>query len=68
MIILPTKRKLERRRDILYERLDTLIHIPNSVRQTEDIMRRIHMINLRLRTYFTKGHEPKELFDEEDPT
>ena len=60
MIILPTRRKLERRRDALYERLTDVL----SIHQTEDIMRRIHIINLKLRTYFKREHEPQELFED----
>ena len=62
MIILPTRRRLERRRDALYERLNSLL----TVHQVEDTMRRIHIINLKLKTYFKKQHEPEELFDKED--
>lgn len=60
MIILPTRRRLESRRDALYERLMNTL----SIHQTEDIMRRIHIINLKLRTYFKREHEPKELFED----
>ena len=60
MIILPTRRRLERRRDALYERLNCIL----SIHQTEDIMRRIHIINLKLKTYFQRQHEPEELFED----
>ena len=65
MIILPTRQKLIRRRDALYEKLDSIVNCA-SVHQVEDILRRIHSINLKLRTYFVKEHEPKELFEDED--
>lgn len=67
MIILPTRRRLEARRDALYQKLSELVNIQNAVHQTEDTMRKIHIINLRLRTYFKRAHEPKELFEDEDP-
>ena len=68
MILLPTRRRLVRRRDALYEHLDSVLHSA-SVHQVEDIMRKIHSINLRLRTYFIRENErePKELFEEKDP-
>ena len=66
MILLPTRQRLIRRRDALYIRLDSCIHIM-SVHQVEHIMREIHGINLKLRGYFIREHEPKEVFcDEED--
>lgn len=74
MILLPGKRKIERRRDQLYHKLNMVITC-GSVMQVEDIMRRIHIINLRLKTYFKGGisREPEEVFnddsyDEEDTT
>lgn len=66
MIILPTRRRLVRRRDALYEHLESIIQCA-SVHQVEDIMRQIHGINLKLRTYFIKEHEPKEIFADEEP-
>jgi hypothetical protein len=70
MIILPTRQRLVRRRDNLYKRLDAIIQIA-SVHQVENIMREIHGINLKLRSYFVRENErePKEIFlddDEED--
>ena len=61
MIVLPTRKRLESRRDELYQRLLSSIDHA-SVHQVEDIMRRIHMINLKLITYFSRN-DPKEIFD-----
>lgn len=68
MIILPTRRRLERRRDALYRNLLKNIHRA-SVWQVEDIMRKIHTINLRLRTYFDRDekYETREIFEDKDP-
>lgn len=69
MIILPSRQKLLHRRDRLYAHLASIIHVA-SVHQVEDVMRRIHSINIRLRTYWKDGREPKEIFlddDEKDP-
>ena len=65
MIVLPTRRKLIRRRDALYELLVANIQCA-SIRQIEDTMRMIHIINNKLRTYFIRENEPKEVFVEED--
>ena len=66
MILLPTRQKLIRRRDALYEKLWSIIPCC-SYQQVEEYMRRIHGINLKLRTYFIREHESKELFlDKED--
>jgi hypothetical protein len=67
MIELPTKRRLERRRDKLYNRLQSVL--PHaSIIEVEDIMRMIHIINHKLYTCFRGGieRETKELFDQED--
>ena len=63
MIELPTRRRLERRRERLYAHLDSILHNA-SVQRVEDIMRQVHSINLRLRTYFQREikNEPQELF------
>ena len=63
MIELPTRRRLERRRDRLYAHLRSILHNA-SVVQVENIMRQIHGINLKLRIYFKGGIErqPQELF------
>ena len=63
MIELPTRRRLERRRDRLYAYLESILHHA-SIHQVENIMRQIHGINLKLRTYFKGGidRQPKELF------
>ena len=63
MIELPTRRRLERRRDRLYAHLHSILHNA-SVIQVENIMRQIHGINLKLRTYFKGGidRQPQELF------
>ena len=63
MIELPTRRRLERRRDRLYAYIDSILHSASAV-QVENVMRQIHSINLRLRTYF-KNKEPQELFIDE---
>lgn len=63
MIELPTQRRLERRRERLYAHLESILHHA-SVQKVENIMRQIHSINQRLRTYF-KGsicRQPQELF------
>ena len=67
MILLPTRRRLERRRDALYRHLDAIIK-DASVQEVEDIERRIHCINLRLKTYFIREgqHEATELFEDKD--
>ena len=67
MILLPTRRRLERRRDKLYALLHTKVTVA-SVQQVEDILRQIHSINLRLLTYFKYNKEPNEVFvdSEED--
>jgi hypothetical protein len=63
MIELPTRRRLERRRDRLYKLLGSIV-TSTSVHNVEGIMRQIHAINLRLRTYFKAEfmREPKEIF------
>ena len=67
MIILPTRRRLERRRDALYKRLQILQNA--SVHEVESIMRKIHCINIKLKTYFIREghHEATELFEDKDP-
>jgi len=65
MIVLPTRRRLVRRRDTLYRQLESILQHA-SVSQVEDVMRRIHTINLRLRTYFQREHEPTEIFESQD--
>ena len=74
MIVLPTKRRLERRRESLYRYLMSL-HCA-SIHQVEDIMRKIHIINLKLKIYFKRKEqyeageffEDKDTFETEDPT
>lgn len=65
MIILPTKRRLTRKRDALYAHLQSVIQHA-SIHQVEDIMRDIHRINQRLLTYFRREDrpEPTEIFDD----
>lgn len=65
MIILPTRKRLERRRDKLYAHLESVINSA-SIHQVENILRQIHVINLRLRTYFKREREPEEYFNDED--
>ena len=65
MIILPTRRRLERRRDSLYERLLAILPAA-SIGQVEDIMRKIHIINLKLKTYFNKAQYEATETNEED--
>ena len=67
MILLPTRRRLERRRDALYKRLHLLQNA--SVHEVECIMRKIHAINFKLKTYFIREgqHEATELFEDKDP-
>ena len=50
MILLPTRRTLVRKRDSLYLKLQRILQFC-SVSQLEDIMRKIHHINNRLRFY-----------------
>lgn len=59
MIILPTRQRLERRRDKLYIYLHQIINCA-TVCQVEEVMRQIHGINLRLKTYFKPQREPQE--------
>lgn len=67
MIELPTRRRLERRRDALYQHLQLFLQ-RLSVNEVEDTMRKIHGINLKLKTYFSReGYEPEELFEDKDP-
>ena len=66
MIILPTRRRLERRRDALYKYLDSIVRHA-TIHEVEDIMRKIHMIDFKLTTYFDNGYEATEIFDEKDP-
>jgi len=65
MIILPTRRRLEARRDKLYSHLEAIVNCA-SIHQVEDILRQIHIINLRLKTYFKREREPEEYFNDED--
>lgn len=65
MIILPTRQRLEKRREKLYTHLNSIISCSNR-HQVENIMRQIHFINLRLRTYFKSAREPKEIFSEQE--
>jgi len=68
MIILPTRRKLIRKRDALYQQLEEVVHCA-TIHQIEDIMRKIHGINLKLKTYFRRNeYEPKEVFKDDDNT
>lgn len=63
MIILPTRRRLIMRRDSLYEHLYAILQHA-SIHQVEEILRQIHSINQRLRTYFIRQHEAKEIFND----
>lgn len=65
MIILPTRRRLERRRDALYGHLISILQHA-SIHQVEDIMRMIHAINRKIKTYTQSEHEPAEIFKDED--
>ena len=67
MIVLPTRRRLERRRDALYKYLYKIV-TSESVHEVEDIMRQIHGINFKLKNYFVREgqHEAAELFEEKD--
>lgn len=65
MIILPTRKRLTRRRNELYQQL-IAISQHASVSQVEGIMRKVHCINLKLRTYFQRDeHEPVQIFEDE---
>lgn len=63
MIVLPTRRRLERRRDALYQHLQTILQHA-SVSQVEDIMRQIHGITLRLKSYFKNAQQQNYLENE----
>lgn len=63
MIVLPTRKRLIHRRDALYDKLHDSLQCA-SVHEVENIMRKIHSINLKLRTYFLQKHEPKEVFED----
>lgn len=60
MIVLPTRRRLERRRELLYQQI---LCSDASVIKVEQCMRRIHIINLKLLTYF---HNESKQIDFED--
>ena len=64
MLQLPTRRRLESRRDALYLHLRSILG-QSSVCQVEDIMRHIHILNAKLRTYFHHDDEPKEIFPDD---
>lgn len=63
MITLPTRQRLLERRNELYTYLHSIIHC-GSIHQVEDVMRKIHIINQKLKTYFICDHEPKEIFND----
>ena len=65
MIILPTRRKLIKKREALYEHLYSILQYA-PIQQVEEIMRRIHAINYRLRSYFRREHEPEQIFEDND--
>ena len=65
MIILPTRRRLERRRDKLYAELNLIINSA-PINEIENITRKIHVITLRLRTYFKPEREPEEYFNDNE--
>ncbi len=68
MIILPTRKRMARRRDEIYEHLFSILNHA-SVHQVEESMRRIHRINFTIRTYFIReNHEAIEVFTDQDPT
>jgi len=63
MIVLPTKQRLVRRRDSVYEMLyHALQHC--AVEYVEEKMRQIHIINGKLITYMEREREPKEIFND----
>ena len=64
MIVLPAKKKLIRKRAELYAHLSSIIHIAPA-QHVENIMRQIHCINFRLRTYFQRERDPLAMSDEE---
>lgn len=64
MIPLPSRQRLIRRREKLYERLHAISQHA-SVHQIEDIMRGVHIINLKLRNYFQREQrDPQEIFND----
>jgi hypothetical protein len=67
MIVLPTRKRLERRRDALYKHLFTVV-TSTSIHEVEYVMRQIHGINRKLKNYFVREgqHEAAELFEEKD--
>lgn len=63
MIALPVRQKLISKRDNLYIRLYSIIHIAD-IHQVEAIMRQIHTINLRLLIYYKEqGRTVKNKFN-----
>lgn len=63
MIILPTKKRLESRRNVLYEQLYSILQYATSA-DVEYIMRKIHIINQKINIYFQREHEPREIFED----
>jgi vacuolar-type H+-ATPase subunit C/Vma6 len=66
MIILPSRRKLQRR---ISQEYNTLLRIINhaTVQQVEAHMRRIHLWNIKLKAYGTiQQKEPEEIFEQND--
>lgn len=64
MIILPTQKRLSRRRDAIYEHLYSILQHA-SVSEVEECMRKIHRINFTIKSYFVReNHETIEVFEE----
>ena len=65
MIELVTRRRISGRRDAVYKYILDNIHAL-SVTRLEHLMRRIHILNLKLKSYDTiPQKEPEEVFKEE---
>jgi hypothetical protein len=62
MIILPSRNRLNRRASALYAKLLAAMQHA-SVSQVEDVMRRIHIINLKILNYGTQTKETVEIFE-----
>lgn len=64
MIVLPTRRRLIRRRNALYEQLYSILSFA-SITEVEYIARQINIITQRINTYFIKENEPREIFEDD---
>ena len=64
MIELVTRKRLRRRRDAIYQHIISDIH-SIQLHHLEELMRSIHILNLRIKSYDTiPQQEPEEIFQE----